>query len=178
MSVDLEKQLDVVAEDKTKLVLEKLDGEKLEFKLETFPVYKTKRVMQIISRIKDKVDILTLVGEIIALTQDAETDEERADKTIIAFQAIPRLMDFAPEVLLDFAALAVISKKELSEAYENGSIEELIHNNKKLFDLEFDASVLIKVLSAYLPHIGINFLVREMKNLNDSVVALSPKYTG
>ena len=175
---DIDNQIDVVAEDKSKLVIKRLDGSDAVFTLETFPVYKTKRVLKIVSGVKDKVDLITLVGEILTLTQDADTDDERANKALVAFDAIPKLMDFAPDVLLEFAALAIISRKELSEAYDNNTIEDLVKANKKMFDLDFDASILIKVFSAYIPYVGINFLIQEMKNLNDSVVSLNPKSTG
>ena len=161
------KQIDTLLDVPTTLSLTNLDGVTTTHPLATFNVYKTSQVLKMLAAIREKVDMVELIGEIVTLAQSTQTDAQRIQT---AFSALPKLMEFAPDLLVDFAALAIIPNKELAAAYDTGTIDDLRAANRKKLAFEFDPSAPIKVLAAYLPHIGINFILAELGKLDTSVV--------
>jgi len=161
------KQVDALLDVPTVLTLTDLDGNVSTHPLGTFNVYKTSQVLKMLAAIREKVNMVELIGEIVILAQSTQTDAARIQT---AFSALPKLMEFAPDLLVDFAALAIIPNKELAAAYDTGTIDELRAKNRKMLAFEFDPSAPVKVLAAYLPYIGINFILAELGKLDTSVV--------
>lgn len=168
-------QLDAILPASNELVLTDLSGDKHTFTLQTFPTYKTAQVLQMLAKVKDDIDIVSLIGEIQVLSQPlrAENEEEatqgQAQKVVAALNAIPKLIEVAPDLLLEFAALAIIPNKELRTAYEGGTLEALRKERRTLIEFDFDASVSLQIFSAYLPFLGVNFLQKALSTLNVSV---------
>lgn len=100
----------------------------------------------------------------------------QAERVSAALSAIPALMGIAPDILLDFAALAVATNGELEAAYdEPNGIAKVLREKRKFLEFRCAPDVPIKILVAFFPAIGINFLLTELGKM-DSLVAnlLSP----
>lgn len=162
------KQLDSMFGKDGSITLTNLDGEAVMFKPQTFPTYKTAQVLQLLASIKDEIDLVDLISEIqiLAKRADAADDTAQARKILAAFNAIPKLIEVAPNLLLEFAALAIIPNKELRQAYDDGSLSQLRSEKRKYIEFEFDASVPVFLFSAYIPYLGLDFLRQAFSTLN------------
>ncbi len=172
-----ERQLDTVVPVPTHFQITDLEGIPHTVLLQTFSVFKTKEVLKMLSAIKDRVDVIELISEIITLSQGAADDEGQVKRITAALNAIPKLMDFAPDLLLDFAALAMIPNKDLANAYAHNELDGLRAEKKTFLEFNFNAAVPIQVLGAYVPFLGIDFLVRELGQLNHSITNIAPAST-
>lgn len=168
-------QLNTMTNETNGIVITDLDGKKHTLVGQTFNTFKTKRVLQMLAAVREKVDVVTLISEIVMLATPAQDDEGNANRTLAAFSAIPKLMDFAPDLLLDFSSLAIIPNREVARAYRENTLDALVREKREWLEFEFDASVMLSLLNAYIPHLGIDFLVREFGNLNRSVEKVTPQ---
>lgn len=168
-------QLNTMTNETNGIVITDLDGKKHTLVGQTFNTFKTKRVLQMLAAVREKVDVVTLISEIVMLATPAQDDEGNANRTLAAFSAIPKLMDFAPDLLLDFSSLAIIPNREVARAYRENTLDALVQEKREWLEFEFDASVMLSLLNAYIPHLGIDFLVREFGNLNRSVEKVTPQ---
>lgn len=168
-------QLNAMTNETSGIVITDLDGKKHTLVGQTFNTFKTKRVLQMLAAVREKVDVVTLISEIVMLATPAQDDEGNANRTLAAFSAIPKLMDFAPDLLLDFSSLAIIPNREVARAYRENTLDALVQEKREWLEFEFDASVMLSLLNAYIPHLGIDFLVREFGNLNRSVEKVTPQ---
>lgn len=187
------KQLDtLVNEPKKGAFITDLNGAKHTLTVETFSTYKTKEVLKMLANTKSKVDIIGLIREIQILATPIPSQKVNPDGTLgeftpeeqetitqaqaikvdTAMQVLPKLAEFAPDLALDFSALAILSNKELRAAYDNDQIDDLRAEKRKWLEFDFDASVPLKLLVIYLPHIGINLIMQEVGKL-DQVAATS-----
>lgn len=187
------KQLDtVVNEPKKAASITDLNGETYLLTVETFSTYKTKEVLKMLAATKSKVDIIALIREIQILAAPIPTQKVNADGTLgefteeelesitqaqaikvdTAIDVLPKLAEFAPDLALDFSALAILSNKELRDAYDNDQIDDLRAEKRKWLEFDFDASVPLKLLVTYLPHIGINLIMQEVSNLDGQAAHL------
>lgn len=167
-------QLNALTNDTNEIAITDLDGNKHVLVGQTFNTFKTKRVLQMLAAVREKVDVVMLISEIVLLATPAQDDEGNANRTLAAFSAIPKLMDFAPDLLLDFSALAILPNREVARAYRENTLDTLLKEKREWLEFEFDAGVLLALLNAYIPFLGIDFLVREFGNLNRSVEKLAP----
>ncbi len=170
-------QLDAILNDPTQLVLKDLNGGEHTFRLEMFSSYKTAQVLKLLASLREKVNLIQLISEILTIEQQPAADDVKgkAQQIQAAFSAIPTMMDFAPDALLDFASIATISNAELREAYTGGTLEQLRQERRNLFAFDFDGSVPMRVLAEYIPHVGLNFLVQQMRQLNQIALTLIPQ---
>ena len=170
-----------------------LYGVKHTLVVETFSTYKTKEVLKLLAATGDKVDLVKLFGDIQMLTTNAPTVKINDDgtvgeftleeqQTINAFKAakvntametLPQVVKIAPDLALDFGALAILSNKELRNAYngDNESIADLRDEKRRWLEFEFDASVPLKLLVMYLPYIGVNLIMQELSKLDSTVMS-------
>lgn len=184
---------DVVNEPKTiPNAITDLDGNTHTLTVETFSVYKTKQVLSMLAKARGEIDILKLIGDIQTIatpvptykvnpdgTRSEFTDEEKQQLTVLqaqrvstAMETIPTLIEFVPDLLLEFGALAIIPNRELEAAYDKGGIGALRQEKRKWLDFHFDAAEIIKLLVLYLPHIGINLIVQELGKLDRTTSTL------
>lgn len=164
-------QLEVIVPQSDTLVLTDLDGVEHKFKKQTFPTYKTAQVLQMLAGVKDDIDLPTLIGEIQDLSRPTASDDitGQAVKLNAALNAIPKLVEVAPDLLLEFAALAIIPNKDLRAAHENDTLRDLRQENRRLIEFEFTANAPIEIFAAYLPYLGVDFLAKALSSLNNSV---------
>lgn len=166
-------QLDTIVPKSDDLVLTDLDGAQHTFKKQTFPTFKTAQVLQMLAQVKDDIDLVGLITEVQQLARPIDPQEDvnkqQGAKLNAALEAIPKLIEIAPNLLLDFASLAIIPNKQLREAYENNTLNELRAENRKLIEFEFTANAPIEIFAAYLPYLGVDFLVGALTSLNLSV---------
>lgn len=193
MAVDSEfeklSQLDAIIDDPQRVIVHDLAGQERVFRGETFSTYKTKHVLKMLAGVKDQVNIAQLISEILVMVSDPEqiepgnqSDAAKEQRTNLqvsrvtsALSAIPKLMEFAPDLALDFAALAVIPNREVLQAYEAGNIDEVRAKNRKMFEFEFSADAPLHILVKFIPFVGIDFLAREIGMLNQTVTSLAPE---
>ncbi len=170
-------QLDTLLNDPTQLVMKDLNGTEHTFRLEMFSSYKTAQVLKLLASLREKVNLIQLISEIITLEQSPADGDvtAKAQQIQAAFSAIPTMMEFAPDALLDFASIATISNAQLREAYTNGTLEQVRQENRNLFAFDFDGSVPMRVLAEYIPFVGLNFLVQQMRQLNQIALTLIPQ---
>lgn len=181
-------QLDTLTNDAERIVLHDLAGTERAFYAEMFSTYKTKNVLKMLAGVKDQVNIAQLISELLVMVSDPDqiepgnqSDEAKEQRTNLqvqrvtsALSAIPKLMEFAPDLALDFAALAIIPNNEVLKAYEAGNIDEVRARNRKMFEFEFSADAPLHVLVKFIPFVGIDFLAREIGMLNQTVTSLAP----
>lgn len=167
-------QLDVLTNEPHAIEITDLEGKKYKLVGQTFNTFKTKTILKMLAAVREKVDVITLVAEIVTLAQPADNSDEQAQRTLAAFNAIPKLMEFAPDLLLDLSAIAMIPNREVARAYRDNTLEELTRQNRELLEFEFDASVPLHLFVAYLPYLGIDFLVRELGGLNKAAEKIIP----
>lgn len=214
---DVAKQLDVLLGDEAKpqsVTITTLDGKFRTFPVETFSNYKTAQVLKMLASIKDRVNVIELIGEVMQLAQpgevllcphckarhtpedpvlDAETGRvgcnacgldyhlkdairdtsAQVNRVQAAFSAIPKLMEIAPDLLLDFGALAVIPNRDLAKAAKKpNGIAELRQANREWLEFECDAGVGLQLLNAYISCIGMDFLAREIGKMDKAIAKL------
>lgn len=163
-------QLESIAGKSGIFILTTLDGDKREFKAQTFPTFKTAQALQMLAKVKDEIDLVGLISEIQTLSRpvSAEDSQAQAEKVLAAFNAIPKLIEVAPDLLLDFASLAIIPNKELRQAYDDGTLDELRREKRKEIEFEFDASAAVYIFANYLPFVGLDFLRQAFSALNSN----------
>lgn len=168
---DTTAQLEVIVPQSDTLVLKDLEGVEHKFKKQTFPTYKTAQVLQMLAGVKDDIDLPTLIGEIQDLSRPTANDDitGQAVKLNAALNAIPKLVEIAPDLLLEFAALAIIPNKDLRAAHENDTLRDLRRDNRNKIEFEFTANAPIEIFAAYLPYLGVDFLATALASLNRSV---------
>lgn len=168
-------QLDTLTNEPKGISITDLDGNVFPLVGQTFNTFKTKRVLQMLAAVREKVDVVALISEIVLLATPAKDEQGNASRALAAFSAIPKLMEFAPDLLLDFASLAIIPNREVARAYRENTLDAVVKEKREWLEFDFDASVMLSLLNAYIPFLGIDFLVREFGNLNRSVENLTPQ---
>ncbi len=166
-------QLDAIVPKSDEFVIYDLEKEAHLFKKQTFPTFKTAEVLKMLAGVKDDIDLVELVTEVQQLvrptTQGEDANLQAGMKLNAALNAIPKLIEVAPDVLLDFAALAIITNKELREAADKGELRELRSQNRRWIEFECSVNAPIEIFAAYLPYLGVDFLVKALSSLNLSI---------
>jgi hypothetical protein len=173
LSPNTASQLDAVVPKSDEFVIKDIKGEVHTFKKETFPVYKTAEVLKMLASVKEDIDLVELITEVQTLVRPNTTDEDvnvqGARKLNAALQAIPKLISVAPDLLLDFSALALIPNAQLLEAAESQTLREVRAQNRRMLEFKFGANAPIEIFAAYLPYLGVDFLAKALTSLNLSV---------
>lgn len=159
--------------NKSVLTLKSFDGKDHEFVIEPFCSFKTAQVLKMLAQIRTKVNIVELLGELLQLTSAGNDDAAQANRVLAAFNAIPQLLEFAPDLILDFAALALVPNAELQAANKApGGISAKTDEKKDFLQFECTPDAPLMVVRNFLPVVGMNFLVSELSRMDKSLMGL------
>lgn len=101
------------------------------------------------------------------------TDESKAQRLNNAFEAIPTLMEFAPDLLIEFAALALLTNQELEDAFDHpDGIKKLVKAKEKWLQFSCAPHMTVRIVISSIGALGLNFLVRELGNLDKTTAQL------
>lgn len=143
-----------------------LRGDSFALPDESFSTYRVNQIVKLLVTLKDRVDPARLIHE-VALFSLAKPNNEPSNSSLERLTAIPTLMDFAPEPLLQIAALCVISNQEVVNAFRSGTLDELRSQREQWLEFEFDASVLIRLLGYAMQKVGLSLSKKEFQPLSE-----------
>lgn len=93
--------------------------------------------------------------------------QDNSERTSATVNIVQTLLTAAPDLVLDFAALAIISNAELASLYDKpNGIANLRAQNRKMLELECRADSPMRILRSFLPSMGFSFLISELAQMD------------
>lgn len=142
------------------------------FSMQEFCNYKALLAMQIIGEVSEKANLMSIANAFLAIRQ-GEAKEVAGAIMLINF--LPQLLKEAPNGVLKFAALALISNKKLAELYdEPNAIAAEIQRIQKLIGFQGEAGLPIAIIKEALPYVGLDALKNALTGLDSELENLLP----
>jgi len=142
------------------------------FGLEEFCNYKALLAMQIIGEVGEKANLRSIANAFLAVRQGEDKEVAGA---IVLINLLPQLLKEAPNGVLKFAALALISNKKLAELYDTpNAIATEIQRIEKLIGFDGVPGLPIAIIKATLPYVGLDALKNALTGLGDELEGILP----
>lgn len=101
------------------------------------------------------------------------SDKAKGERFNAALEAIPHLMEFAPDLLVEYASLALIPNAELKTLSKKpNGIAKAMEEKQDWLQFECGANVPLRILVQSISSVGLGFLISELGNLDKSAAQL------
>lgn len=137
--------------------------------LEPFSTFKALETGKIIGKIIERGEIDQAIADIVNEAGAATL----TDLFFALIRSVPKLMSSAPDLLLEFAALAITSNAELEAAYsESGmpSVRKKVEENRRFLSFKTKGGDLPRIINAFVPYVGLDALKKEFTGMIQAVV--------